>query len=409
MEKIVQAKNDVGRGPLTLTRAIVQPRPLPVHREARRFGDHGLEIRSIQLALEAKLQENERWQGWVETIIENLDEGIVVSDEKGLVTLMNGQAEVILNMPRAQVLRQSLHHVWKNSGMPTVPFSSYEHRGRVLHGHEIVMQDRGPFSLGAIRILRDVTHVVEMEGQLKTRQRVAAVGEMVRCVAHEIRNKMGSIELFASLLGATTQNDAERHRSAEQISKVIRTLDQLLSNLLVISGPPQLRIREVSVEELIQETVQMAMPSIRQRGIVIRESIDPRASTIEADEMMVRQGLLNILLNAIQASPEGGMIEMASQYESAWHSKGSNPPASASMGGNPIRSLIVRDFGSGIAPEDQPRLYDPFFSNRKGGIGLGLPLARQVMEVHGGWINCESQLGEGTTLQLCFPQGRKIE
>ncbi|MEC4674262.1 MAG: PAS domain-containing protein, partial [Nitrospirota bacterium] len=253
----MQAKNDVGRGPLTLTRAIVQPRSLPVHRELRRFGDHGLEIRSIQLALEAKLQENERWQGWVETIIENLDEGIVVSDEKGLVTLMNGQAEVILNMPRAQVLRQSLHHVWKSSGMPTVPFSSYEHRGRVLHGHEIVMQDRGPFSLGAIRILRDVTHVVEMEGQLKTRQRVAAVGEMVRCVAHEIRNKMGSIELFASLLGGTTHDDAERHRSAEQISKVIRTLDQLLSNLLVISSPPQLRIREVSVEELIQGTVQM--------------------------------------------------------------------------------------------------------------------------------------------------------
>ena len=408
MEKIVQPKNEFGGGPLTLARAMAQREHLEMHRESRRFGDRELEIRSLQLALEAKVQENERWQGCVETIMENLDEGIVVSDEQGMVTLLNRQAEVILDRPRSQVLGQFLHQVWNDCGMPTVPFSSYEHRGRVLHGHEILMKDRGSFSLGTVRILCDVTHIVEMEAQVKTRQRVTAVGEMVGRVAHEIRNPLGSIELFASLLGGTTHDDAERHRLAEQISKVVRTLDQLLSNLLVISGPPQLRVQEVSVEELIQETLLMAMPSIRQRAIVIQESIDPWAPTIEADEMMVRQGLLNILLNAIQASPEGGIIKITSRYEPVWCSNGSNPHASASRQGSPILVLTIRDFGSGIAQEDQPRLFDPFFSKRKGGTGLGLAIVQQVMEVHGGWINCESQLGEGTTLQLYFPQGRKI-
>ena len=391
-----------------MTGSVVHPRPLPGHREHGRLADHELEIRSLQLALEAKIQENERWQCCVEAIIESLDEGIVVTDGKELVTLLNRRTELILGIPRSQILGRPLHQVWNDRGLPPVPFSSQEHGGRILDGHEIVISDGNLFPSGVIRILCDVTRMVQIEEQLKARQRVAALGEMIGRVAHEIRNPLGSIELFASLLGATTQTDAERHRLAEQISTVVRTLDQLLSNFLVISGPPQLRIQEVSIEQLIQETVLMAMPSIRQRAIVIREDIDQQAPTVEADEMMMKQGLLNVLLNAIHASPEGGTIEIASRYEEAGRTNGWNPYISALNQGIPLLSLSVRDYGSGIAPQDQPRLFDPFFSKRKGGTGLGLTIVRQVMEVHGGWIDCESQLGKGTTLSLCFPQGRKI-
>jgi len=128
-----------------------------------------------------------------------------------------------------------------------------------------------------------------MEEQLKRRQNSALIGDMVARVAHEIRNPLASIELFASLLGGTTQDEVDRHHLAEQISMVVRTLDHLLSNLLVASSPPRVRIQSVSVEKLAQQIRLMAMPAIRERNIQIREQIDPRASTIEGDELMIRQ------------------------------------------------------------------------------------------------------------------------
>ena len=122
---------------------------------------------------------------------------------------------------------------------------------------------------------------------------------------------------------------------------------------------------------------------------------------------MIRQSLLNLLLNAIQASSDEGTIEVSSECIPAEQQRNASRRTGGGQSTGLLVSLRVRDFGRGIPSEDQSQVFDPFFSRRQGGTGLGLAIVRQVMEVHGGWIRCDSEIGKGTTFQLCFPQGRK--
>ena len=212
-----------------------------------------------------------RWEGYVDALLQELEEGILVSDEAGRIIKINAQAERFLGVSGSHVIGRSLKQVWEDRELPALPFSSYEYRGRRLQGHEVFIGDGYRAGSGHIRVLVDITKLVRMEEQIRTSQRSATMGEMVGRVAHEIRNPLASIELLASLMGATTHSEGERHRLADQISMVVRTLDQLLSNLLVMSGPPKPRMQVISVEKLIQDTILMATPSIRERGIILRK------------------------------------------------------------------------------------------------------------------------------------------
>ena len=144
----MQPKNEIGRGPLTLSRAIAQLRPSPGNLERGRPTNQDMEIRALHLALEAKLQECERWECCVNTLIQHLEQGVVVADGKGFVTLLNGQGERILGLPHSQVVGQPLNQVLQETGLPSLPFSTYEHGGRLLNGQEIPLPGRNPFPSG---------------------------------------------------------------------------------------------------------------------------------------------------------------------------------------------------------------------------------------------------------------------
>ena len=366
-----------------------------------------LELRASGLALESKLQENTRLKQQREALIRHLDIGVIMTTSTGLISTVNDSAAKMLNKTRHQLSGLPLDRVWTASGLPSVPCSAIRHQDRFLtcHDHEIGPANGRGHEI--IRVIKDVTMLMNLQGQLASQQRLSVMGEMIGTIAHEIRNPLGSIELFSSLLGTSIQDDDERQALAKHIATVVRGLDQVLSNLLMMTKNLTPNILPVNAQGLVHDVIMMAMHAIRERSISVCENLDSSLREVRVDEPLLKQALLNLLLNAIQASPENGMVEISSRWASLDDDSSDFPGKRMSVNAREAFVLSVRDYGGGIFQEDQERIFEPFFSKRQGGTGLGLAIVRQVMDVHQGWVECASTLGRGTTITLWIPQGRQ--
>ncbi len=211
--------------------------------------------------------------------------------------------------------------------------------------------------------------------------RLAAVGEMAARMAHELRNPLGSIELFASLLKKGLADPSLR-QYADYISTATTAMDYALSNLLLFTRRPTPHFRRTDPKRVIEEARLFALPLIQQNRIRWVESIEPLPDQIWCDEDLLRQVLLNLILNAVEAMPRGGELRVGASDEI---------------------TLTISDTGGGIPEEILPRIFDPFFSTKQNGTGLGLAIVHNAVTAHGGSIQVESKVNQGTTFTLSFP------
>jgi len=367
--------------------------------------DLELELQASTLALDSKLQENTRLKQQREVLIGNLEVGVIVTTATGCVTVVNTMAADLLGTTREEMVGLPLDHMWVSRGLPAVPCSSIRHRDRFLTCDDHVIPSPRHRGQEVIRLIKDVTMVKTLQDQLASQQRFAVMGEMIGTIAHEIRNPLGSIELFASLLGTSIQEDSERQALAKQIATVVRSLDHVLSNLLVMTKNLGPHAQAVSLDSIVHDGIMMAMHAIRERSISVRENLQTSPRMVCVDEPLFKQALLNLLLNAIQASPVNGVVEISSRWASIDSSPSHVPGNQAGFQAREAVVLSVRDSGCGIRKEDQERMFEPFFSKRRGGTGLGLAIVRQIMDVHQGWVEWTSTPGGGTTMALWIPQG----
>lgn len=373
----------------------------------QRLTDHirrlDLELKTVNANLTAELQENQSLRQHLERIVESLTVGVLVTDEEGTITVVNRVAEQLIGLPRDSMVGCSLDQIWERSALPPVPFSGIHHQGRVL---SCVEGELGAPSQGRIRTLQDMTRITYLQDQLARHNRLAALGEMIGRIAHEIRNPLGSIELFTSLLKDGVRDEEERRTVADHIVTSIRTLDQLLSNLLVVTGPKRPHLQEVEGEQLVREVIPLAMQPLCEHRITLREQVPDHVAPVTVDPSLVRQAFLNILLNAIQASREGGVVDVEMLWTDASSCGPGRPETGQARDYEGVFTLSVTDYGDGIAPEDRAKIFDPFFTKREQGTGLGLAIVHQVMEAHGGWVEIDSEVERGTKVSLCFPQGK---
>ena len=267
----------------------------------------------------------------------------------------------------------------------------------MLQVWEEVLGQPGTVSCCTIRLIKDVTQISHMQRQLKHHKQLATLGEMVGKVAHDIRNPLGSIELFSSLLTRATDDEQEREYLSAHLKISVRTIDQLISNLLVLAKPHSLNITKVHVRTLLDSVELLVVQPLQDCQITLKRYIDPGTEWIQADERLLRQVCLNVLLNAISASSQGGVVEIDCRKEP----KPLNRPHAARK--KEWAVLRFRDYGIGIAQDILPKVFDPFFSKGKSGTGLGLSVAKQVMEDHRGQITLTSEEGKGTTVSLYIP------
>jgi two-component system sensor histidine kinase HydH len=222
--------------------------------------------------------------------------------------------------------------------------------------------------------------------RLKRADRLAAIGNLSAGLAHEIRNPLASIEGAAGILEQKHVTEEQRLEFLGIIRKECLRLDRLLSNLLDFARPPAPQRQTIAVELLLDSVINLILPAAVSRKISLHKEISPPGATLDGDGEQLKQVILNLLLNAIQAMPEGGVIRLVACYK------------------NSDLVIEVIDKGCGIAPESLDKMFNPFFTTKEGGTGLGLAVAHQIVSQHGGILRAQNNPDHGMTFSILLPR-----
>ncbi len=350
-----------------------------------------LELAERNELLRRNLRENEEMREHLSAILESLSTGVIVADRAGIITRCNQAAERLVGVSRDAMTGEALHHFLSRVGLDVDQYPVEARSGAVLTITRTGLFNQAGESIGSLVLLHDITGIRRLEEQVQRRDRLAAMGEMVGRIAHEIRNPLGSIELFASMLRRGLDGARELQAYADHISAAVQAMDQLLTNLLLYVRPHPPRAQWHSAERLVRDALALAAHATERPGIVIRTYFDSQVPRLWCDALQVKQALLNLILNAIQAMPDGGVLTVAVHRDRE---------RLASVSG--VR-ITISDTGCGIAPEHRSRIFDPFFTTKEEGTGLGLAIVHAIVEAHRGRIDVESAIGRGTTFILILP------
>jgi signal transduction histidine kinase len=243
-------------------------------------------------------------------------------------------------------------------------------------------------------MIEDMTEITRWKAIAERQKRLTSMGEMAARIAHEIQNPLGSMELTLSILMEEMQEGEEGHNLACRLATGVRTMSQTLSNLLHFAKGAHPRWECLDVEALVAEGLEFADPLLREKGIEVRVAHAEAGTRIHGDRILLRQALLNLILNAVEVMDPGGClhVDVETQFESAglWTD-------------SPVVKILVQDDGRGISEEDLDRIFDPFFTTKSRGTGLGLAIVNNIVESHGGIIEVDSQAGEGTCFVISLP------
>ena len=348
------------------------------------------ELSQSNAALRRQLQDNEAMRTHLSGILDSLTTGVLVLDLGGHVTRVNAAAVALLGRKVDALQGQSALDILKDLHL-TVSEQPQRLESRVLTIAQQSMQTSAEQPSGHLILIHDVTRMCQLEERLQRQQRLVAMGEMVGRIAHEIRNPLGSIELFASMLRRDLQDLPASLSYAEQISQAVHGLDRLLANLLIYTQPERSARGWQPVETLVLDALTLAAHAITKTPVDIRLDLDPRIPAIWCNEGQFKQVVLNLLLNAIQAMSTGGILTLKLGHAD-----------DQSLGG-PAICLTIADNGPGIDPAHRSRIFDPFFTTKDEGTGLGLAIVHAIIEAHHGRIDVESRRGDGTTFTILLP------
>jgi signal transduction histidine kinase len=348
-------------------------------------------------ALRRQLQENEAMRAHLDAILESLSTGILVLDDAGIITRSNQPAAQFLGLTDGELRGRRAGAVLEAAGL-----SLCDRPQRI--GQSMVAVTMSPLKDGSGRrsgsliLIQDMTRLYQLEEQLQRKDRLAAMGEMIGRIAHEIRNPLGSVELFASLLRRDLSERPSARLYAEQISQAVQAMDRLLANLLAYTKPVRPFRAWHPVEPLILDSLSLAAHAITKVSVDIRLDLDPTIPAIWCHEARMKQVVLNLVINAVQAMPTGGVLTIALAADHA------------QTLGMPAVRLTVTDSGAGIDPAYRSRLFDPFFTTKDEGTGLGLAIVYSIVEAHQGRVDVESAVGCGASFSVVLPHpsGRSL-
>lgn len=228
-----------------------------------------------------------------------------------------------------------------------------------------------------------------LEEQLHQAERLAALGEMIAGVSHEIRNPLGIIRSTAELLHGRVENDRQRRLSSIIVEEATR-LNDILSEFLDFARPKNPRLTQCRIEDLIERNLAAMEAQLQQASIEVERWYEAGEYVMEADADLLYRALVNLLANAVQAMPEGGALRVRTILR-----EGKGTPAHI--------ELRIQDTGHGIPEEMLKKIFNPFFTTREKGTGLGLAIVRSIIDSHGGEMEVRSTEGQGTTMIIRLP------
>lgn len=350
-----------------------------------------LELAASNEALREQLKENEEIKAHLAAILESLSTGVLVTGLGGVIIRTNQAAERLLGVERTQILGQELRNLLAQLRLDIETYPVVSPVGTPLAVSRTVLKSADGQTAGDMFLLHDVSIVRRLEQQVQRRDRLAGMGQMVGRIAHEIRNPLGSVELFASMLRQDLANDPARRRYAEHISVAVQAMDRLLANLLVYAKPDCSRAEWHRAKPIVQQALTLAAHELVRAQVETAVAVDDDLE-LWCDAGQLQQALLNLFLNAAQAMPTGGRLSITVAPQ-------------PSGDGRSWMRIEVSDTGVGIDTASLSRVFDPFFTTREEGTGLGLAIVHGIVEAHQGQITIDTETGRGTTVTLSLPAG----
>jgi PAS domain S-box-containing protein len=371
------------------------------------FRKINIELDRKNRELKASLSREEEVRTYLDSILQSMESGVIGIDITGTVTHFNRAAAETTGFKASEVLRKRyadlfpeespkepelLRVLHESAGIPRLNERVIRHRDGhpiPVSYHHALLRDKEGRKLGAVEIFSDISKFKALEEEMQQTRTMAALGEMSATVAHEIRNPLGAMGMWAALLERDFPDDDPRRATLGKIIEGLARLNKIVSNLLVFTRPVKPEFRRVDITGIVKEIVDFVRIEIDRLGQNIRIVTDgqPSEQYASADPEKISQALLNVCLNAVQAMPGGGNLRVG-----------------AADGGKGYIVLTIEDNGCGIAREDIGKIFDPFFTTKQNGTGLGLAIVKKFVESHSGYIVVDSVESKGTTVRIFIPQ-----
>jgi two-component system sensor histidine kinase FlrB len=363
------------------------------------YGELRIEVERLRRELEEShaelarsLEENRGIRAHLDRILEALPCGVVVVSGQGEIMRLNPKAQCLLGFEQglsgagqagslSGEVKKLFDRARNAAAAVEMPVSVRGARTWLEARHATLAEDDG----SSVFILQDVSERKRLEQAQQKLRREQALVEMSAVLAHEIRNPLGSMELFAGLL-AESPLDPDSKKWVEHVQAGLRTLSATVNNVLQFHSLPEPERAPLDVGELLTWARGFLQPLARQAGIALSLQNGLAGVTLLADRHRLEQVLLNLVLNAIHAMPGGGWIQLAGRVKK-----------------DGAVTIEVCDTGPGISPEHLGHIFDPGFSTHPASPGLGLAVCRKIVEQHGGQMVAESSPGAGARFSLIFP------
>ena len=334
----------------------------------------------------------------VDQIMGNLQDGLMLFTREARVVLVSASVERFLGRPRRELLGRTVNEIFsRDSALGSLLLESFQFRRPVAqeeveaaNGKRVqisldFIQERGG-QIGALLILRDAESVRQIEDEIEMSRRMAASGRLTRGVAHEVKNPINAIVLHLRLLQNKLQQvDPDTRRHMDIIDSEIHRLDRVVQILVDFTRPRDLHLEEMDLRHLLEDVITLATPEAEQHGVKIVSELPASPLPVRVDSDFMKQAILNVVLNGVQAMPGGGNLKVSGRCD------------------EDVVVTEIRDQGGGIPQEVQDKIFELYFTTKKDGSGIGLAQTYQILQWHYGSVDFESRDGQGTTFRLRLP------
>ena len=343
----------------------------------------------------------DRMKGYTENVVESMADGLISMDRDGRIVTLNRQALQILGAGRELLEGRRIADVL---GERVGEILGSAEKGGAVREREIdvrrdpdgmiplslsaaPLKDEKGREMGSVLLIKDLREIRDLQGRVRRSERLASLGRLAAGVAHEIRNPLSSIRGFAQYFVKRFHGQPEEEGYASVMVKEVDRLNRVITELLDFAGPKEPRREPQSLEDIADHALKLLAPDLAARKVAVFREYEPDLPAVWVDRDQISQVFLNLLLNAIESMDGGGEIRLALRR----------------YGSPPAVLAAIADTGAGIPAEDLDKVFEPFFSRKRKGAGLGLAIVHQIIESHRGEIRVESRQGKGTTFRIKLP------
>ncbi len=361
----------------------------------------GMQLRGVR-EIFSNLREN------IDQVLGGLDDGLLLFSVDGRAVMVSPAVERFLSMPADQLLGRRAEDIFPPDhpvreairlqngefepvGSAEVVLAGTESPARRV-GVSVEVIGEGDARMGTLVKFKDLESRERIGTQLQVSERLANLGRITAGVAHEVKNPLNSMRIWLENLKASLPDvDGLPLQAVRVLDSEIDRLDSVVKRFLDFTRPPEMHQEESNLKEILEEVITVERPELSKANIKVETHLDGGVPEVLVDKPLLRQGLINLLINAMEAMPSGGQLFVGLRRQGE------------------MAEIEIRDTGRGIAPEHRQRIFQLFFTTRPGGSGIGLASTFRTVQLHNGSIEFDSEVGRGTTFRIHLPLAHQME